>query len=184
MSDLVKEGFSQGGILPTTVIVDLLDATTARPRVTDGTWKDVVTNTSYALTTAGFLAVAQAHNSSPQKMALSGTGINLAVPGVYKGRLTLEMFSSVGTTEVGVAIVESADSPTTFYEDDAIGDASRILAIDEIRPYSRDFLVDISVPTVIQIVLIERGGTSGQLKTRGGQISLERISKYSAVTRS
>ena len=183
-SDLVKEGFSQGGLLPSMAIVDLPATSTGFHADATTTWKDVVAETALAYDMSSPASSGLVLNTSPAKFALSGTGLSVLVPGLYEGELWLHLYesSTSGSVRYGFAVVENADSPTTYYEEDNAVSGGRDLAASEKVTLHRKFLVDISEPKVIQLVVADRGG-AGNLEAYGGQFSLKRISKYTAVTR-
>ena len=175
-------------VAPSTISVDFTDFTTARPADTAAGvgWLDTDANPTHILTTAGNFASQGWLNTDPivtPAFAISGTGVDILLPGLYEGTVALELVSNVGTTEYGLGIVADGASPAVFYSDDGKDDASRIMILDESRTVVRNFLIDVLVPTTIQAVLVERGGVSGQLKTDGGQLTITRLAGYIPVSR-
>ena len=184
-SDLVREGFKQGGIHPSTFILDFAKSN-ALAADDSADWTDAVTNTANVITTASPVAIQGLLNDAPAKYALSGTGLNLLVPGCYEGTISLRLDCITSVVQYGLAVVETvATTGRVFYEEDTFGDTQLQMAVGDHFEVSRNFVVDIADPTHISFICVDRtsGAVSGNLRFPKGQVTLKRISKYSAVTR-
>ena len=181
-SDLLKEGFSQGAILPTTLILDFQDIALQADATSD--WNDFVATPANVVTPAGALSTQSVLNDSPAKFAITGSGFDLLVPGNYECMLAAEMRETggVATANYGLSVGVSTASPTIFYEDDTIGDTSRALQISEVRSVVRKFVIDIVDPETVRVMAAVRGGT-GTISLLGMQLTMKRISKYTAAAR-
>jgi len=192
MDNLLSRGHRRKETAPSTITVDITDLTSPLDRPTEGTvgegWLDTSGGQSdHIWSTAnnfGTQAWLNADPAAEPTFAVTGTGIDLLLPGVYEGLITVELSAINDTIEYGLGVVSDGASPTVFYKDDGLNDTSRIMLTNERRSVTRSFLVDISVPTTIQAVLVERASSgSGLLRTDGGQITLTRIANYTGVTR-
>lgn len=184
-SDLVKEGFSQGGILPT-AFVAYITADAILPIVTAAgdDWMDP----AQVIDITGTRGTQSVHNSSPAKLTENAgeNGIDILVPGLYECDVTMEFYNvdAAVVGEVAFAVIENtATDPRVFYTMDDKGITAAKIPVLKSRTVTRKFFIDVDAPMDIILVACSRV-TSGDIQLYGGQLSVRRISKYSAVVRS